>query len=87
MKRIVLLLVLVCGCAPSMDELMQEHRVAEAAGKALMKYHVGELVNIKLGGQGMVVNISSFRENYLVRTGPAGHYACRWFGEFELEKP
>ncbi len=86
--KYLLALVLFCGCAPSdMDNLIKEHQAAEAAGATLMKFHVGETVSIKLGGLGMVVKISGFRGDYLIRTGPAGQYARRWFDEFELEKP
>jgi len=70
-----------------MEEVMRECQENEASGQALMKFPVGDLVNIKLGGQGMILDCSSSRNNYLVRTGPAGHYECRWFDEFELEKP
>ena len=88
MKKLVLLLILFCGCGPSsMDELIREHQAAEAAGAALMKFQVGELVDIKLGGQGMVVDISGIRGNYFIRTGPDGNYERRWFDEYELERP
>jgi len=90
MKRIVLLLALVlfCGCAPtSVSELIREHEAADAAGQVGMKFEVGEVINIKLGGQGMVVDRSGIDGDYLIRTGPNGNYKKRWFDEFELERP
>lgn len=88
MKYALLALVLLCGCATNpMDTLIREHQAAEAAGQETMKFEVGDLVAIKLGGLGMVVDRSGFRGTYLIRTGPAGQYARRWFDEFELEMP
>ncbi len=88
MKKFVLLLAIVmCGCTPSMDEMMQNHQVAEANRQEGMEFEVGDMVAIKLGGLGMVIDRSGFRIDYLIRTGPAGQYARRWFDEFELEMP
>jgi uncharacterized protein YodC (DUF2158 family) len=64
-----------------MDEWYQE----EAAAQAEMKFERGDLVNIKLGGQGMVIGHSGLGGHYVIRTGPEGNYERRTFYEFELE--
>jgi hypothetical protein len=46
------------------------------------------MVNIKVGGQGMVVGYSGFHSQFIiVRTGPNGRYEKRSFALIELEKP
>jgi len=87
MKYALLALVLLCGCSNSTDEWYQELQRSEAAMLATMEFEVGDLVNIKLGGQGMVVDRSGGDYTYLIRTGPDENYKQLWFDEFELERP
>jgi len=89
MKKLVLLLALVlcCGCANPVDKWTQEYQAAETAAQATMKFEVGDLVGIKLGGLGMVVDRSGFDRTYCVRTGPNVNYELQTFYAFELEMP
>lgn len=86
MRYCLLVLTLFCGCGlPTMDKMMLEHQAVKAKSQATMKFQVGDLVAIKIGGLGMVVKPSAFSGDYLIRTGPAGHYKRLWFDEFELK--
>lgn len=87
MKYVLCLVLIICGCTHS-DEMTQERQAVEAAQQASTEFHVGDIINIKLGGQGMVIGYAGFRgQTIVIRTGPAGHYERRTFAVFELEKP
>jgi len=89
MKQIVLLLAIaMCGCAPSWGNQAQQYREEVARRQARLQLQPGDLIDIKLGGQGMVIGYAGFHDQLIVvRTGPAGHYEKRTFAMFELEMP
>ena len=86
--KYLLALVLLCGCGPSWEDTMKMRQAEETIRRAKMEFQVGDIVNIKLGGQGMVTGYCGFRSQFItVRTGPDGRYEKRPFAVFELEKP
>lgn len=74
MKKLVLCLVLIiCGCTHS-DEAPHG-----------LQFNIGDVVDLKVGGQGQVINIKGISKPYHVRIRTNIGLTIIWLDEFELE--
>ncbi len=77
MKRIVLCLALImCGC---------ELNGIEKPRSVDLRFQIGDIVDLKIGGQGQIISISGSSRPYYIRIRTDAGIEKVWFDEFELE--
>jgi len=79
MKRIVLCLALVmfCGCEPYGLHPPKPAQVE-------LRFQIGDVVDLKIGGQGQIVAIQGINRPYHVRIRTDAGTERVWLDEFEL---
>jgi len=77
MKKLVLCfaIVMMCGCTPNGLEKPQP----------TLRFQIGDVVDLKIGGKGQVINIQGQGKPYLIRIRTDEGTNGAWFDEFELE--
>ena len=79
MKRIVLLFALVlCGCTPNGLEQPKKAQIE-------LRFQIGDVVDLKIGGKGQIVKIQGRDRPYYVRIRTDAGIERIWLDEFELE--
>jgi len=77
MKKLVLLFALiVCGCGLN---------GVEKPSRPDLQFQVGDVVDLKIGGQGQIIQISGRLRPYWVRIRTDNGTERVWLDEFELE--
>lgn len=83
MKKLVLLLALImCGC--ELNGIEQPEK-PEKPTEMELQFQIGDVVDLKIGGQGQITNIVGSKRPYLIRIRTDASIEKLWFDEFELE--